>query len=193
MSNYSKRKGIIVSLIISFILLISISFIIKKIEEKSKKEIYSSFVLKTSQSSLEKDEKEDKKLDEVNDLSWKIFISKINLEAPILEGTSQEILRQAVGHFETTSKWNGNVALAAHNRGYQSNFFQELKRLEVGDVISYQTEQGRRTYHVTWKGYIKETDFSYLKETKDNTLTLITCVENVPEYRLCVQAQEIKI
>ena len=192
MSNYSKRKGIIVSLIISFILLISISFIIKKIEEKSKKEIYSSFVLKTSQSSLEKDEKEDKKLDEVNDLSWKIFISKINLEAPILEGTSQEILRQAVGHFETTSKWNGNVALAAHNRGYQSNFFQELKRLEVGDVISYQTEQGRRTYHVTWKGYIKETDFSYLKETKDNTLTLITCVENVPEYRLCVQAQEIK-
>ena len=193
MSNYSKRKGIIVSLIISFILLISISFILKQLEEKSKKEINSSFVIKTSQASLEKDEKEDIKLDEVNDLSWKILISKINLEAPILEGTSQEILKQAVGHFESTSKWNGNVALAAHNRGYQSNFFQELKRLEIGDTIVYQTEQGRKTYHVTWKGYIKESNFSYLKETKDNTLTLITCVENVPEYRLCVQAQEIKI
>ena len=193
MSNYSKRKGIIVSLIISFIILVSISFILKQLEKNSKKEINSSFVLKTSQSILEKNEKENIKINETNDLSWKILISKINLEAPILEGTSQEILKQAVGHFESTSKWNGNVALAAHNRGYQCNFFQELKRLEIGDTIVYQTEQGRRTYNVTWKGYIKETDFSYLKETKDNTLTLITCVENVPEYRLCVQAQEIKI
>ena len=193
MSNYSKRKGIIVSLIISFILLVSILFILKQLEEKSKKEIHSSIVLKTSQTSLEKDEKEDIKVNEISNSSWKIFISKINLEAPILEGTSQEILKQAVGHFESTNKWNGNVALAAHNRGYPSHFFQELKRLEIGDSIIYQTEQGKRTYHVTWKGYIKETDFSYLKETKENILTLITCVENVPEYRLCVQAQEIKI
>ncbi len=193
MSNYSKRKGIIVSLIISFIILVSISFILKQLEKNSKKEINSSFVLKTSQSILEKNEKENIKINETNDLSWKILISKINLEAPILEGTSQEILKQAVGHFESTSKWNGNVALAAHNRGYQCNFFQELKRLEIGDTIVYQTEQGRRTYNVTWKGYIKETDFSCLKETKENKLTLITCVENVPEYRLCVQAQQIKI
>ena len=30
------------------------------------------------------------------------------------------------------------------------------------------------------------------KDTKENKLTLITCIENMPEYRLCVQAVEIK-
>ena len=38
---------------------------------------------------------------------------------------------------------------------------------------------------------IKDTDWSYLQETKENKLTLITCVENEPKYRRCIQAIEI--
>ena len=37
-----------------------------------------------------------------------------------------------------------------------------------------------------------ETDLSKIEETKENRITLITCVENMPEYRLCIQAEEIK-
>lgn len=47
---------------------------------------------------------------------WQIEIPKINLLAPIAEGTSQEVMLEYVGHFENTDKWNGNIGLAAHNR-----------------------------------------------------------------------------
>ena len=198
MSNYSKRKGIIVSIIISLVIWISLNFILIQFNENQKKEVNTTLVLKTSQVNPIKENVEENI--EINEAvenqyknnEWRIFISKINLDAPILEGTSQEILRRGVGHFTSTSKWDGNVVLAAHNRGYKYNFFQELKRLELGDIIEYQTEQGRRTYEVSRKEKIKETNLSCLESTKENKLTLITCIENMPEYRLCIQAKSIK-
>ena len=200
MSNYSKRKGIIVSIIISLIIWISLNFILIQFNENQKKDLNSVLTLKLSQTNQnEENVKKEVEIEEIeitkqqyNSNEWRIFISKINLDAPIIEGTTKEILRRGVGHFSSTSKWNGNVALAAHNRGYKYNYFQELKRLEIGDIVEYQTEQGRKTYEVYWKGNIKETDLSYLESTKENILTLITCLENLPEYRLCVQAKQIK-
>ena len=198
MSNYSKRKGIIVSIIISLVIWISLNFILIQFNENQKKEVNTTLVLKTSQvNPIKENVEENIEIDEAvenqyKNNEWRIFISKINLDAPILEGTSQEILRRGVGHFTSTSKWDGNVVLAAHNRGYKYNFFQELKRLELGDIIEYQTEQGRRIYEVSRKEKIKETNLSCLESTKENKLTLITCIENMPEYRLCIQAKEIK-
>lgn len=199
MSDFSKRKGIVVSIIISLVIWISLNFILIQFNENQKKEVDTTLVLKTSQVNPIKENVEENI--EINEAvenqykinEWRIFISKINLDAPILEGTTQEVLRRGVGHFTSTSKWDGNVVLAAHNRGYKYNFFQEIKRLEIGDIIEYQTEQGKRTYEVCGKEKIKETDLSILENTKENKLTLITCVENMPEYRLCIQAKELKI
>lgn len=197
MSNYSKRKGIVVSIIISLVIWISLNFILIQFNENQKKEVNTTLVLKTSQINPNKENVEENiEIDEVvenqyKNNKWRIFISKINLDAPILEGTTGEILRRGVGHFTSTSKWDGNVVLAAHNRGYKYNFFQEIKRLEVGDIIKYQTEQGKRTYQVSKKEKIRETDLSCLENTKENQLTLITCVENMPEYRFCIQAKQI--
>lgn len=199
MSDFSKRKGIVVSIIISLVIWMSLNFILIQFNENQKKEVNTTLVLKTSQVNPIKENVEENI--EINEAvknqykinEWRIFISKINLDAPILEGTTQEVLRRGVGHFTSTSKWDGNVVLAAHNRGYKYNFFQEIKRLEIGDVIEYQTEQGKRTYEVCGKEKIKETDLSILENTKENKLTLITCVENMPEYRLCVQAKELKL
>lgn len=199
MSNYSKRKGIVVSIIISLVIWISLNFILIQFNENQKKEVNTTLVLKTSKvNPIKENVEENIEIDEavenqykINE--WRIFISKINLDAPILEGTTKEILRRGVGHFTSTSKWDGNVVLAAHNRGYKYNFFQEIKRLEIGDIIEYQTEQGKRTYEVCGKEKIKETNLSILESTKENKLTLITCVENMPEYRLCIQAKELKI
>lgn len=213
MFNYSKRNRIIISIILSIVILAIINFILLKFKESQKKDIKPTFILKTSQlTSNEKSnlvennqineeiineeqniEKDELILNQYKNNSWRIYISKINLNAPVLEGTSQKNLRRGVGHFENTPIFDGNVCLAAHNRGYKYNFFQEIKRLEIGDIIKYQKNQSIRTYSVVWKGKIKETDLSYLKNTKENILTLITCVENMPEYRLCVQAYEIKL
>lgn len=123
--------------------------------------------------------------------NWKIIIQKINVNAPILEGTSKEVLRRGVGHFETTSKWNGNVCLAAHNQGYKYNYFQEIKNLEMGDIITYITEKGTKKYEVIKNETIKETDLSCIKNTNENIITLITCEENKREYRRCVRGKEI--
>lgn len=213
MFNYSKRNRIIISIILSVVILVIVNFVLIKFKESQKKDINPTFILKTSyHESNEKsnliennyneeeiiEEDENINIDEValnqyTDNSWRIYIPKINLDAPILEGTSQENLRRGVTHFEETPVFDGNVCLAAHNRGYKYNFFQELKRLEIGDIIKYKNGQSIRTYSVVWKREIKETDLSYLKNTKENILTLITCVENMPELRLCVQAYEIKL
>lgn len=120
--------------------------------------------------------------------SWRIQIPKLNLDAHIEEGTTGEVLLRAVGHFENTSNWNGNVCLAGHNRGYQCNFFQKIKNLKLGDEIIYCTKQGKRIYQVQTNQVISETDWSYIEETKDNRITLITCEENRGEYRRCIQA-----
>ena len=37
---------------------------------------------------------------------------------------------------------------------------------------------------------ISEIDWSYLENSNENKITLITCIENEPEYRRCVQATE---
>lgn len=122
---------------------------------------------------------------------WRIEIPKISLNAHIEEGTTQEVLIKAIGHFENTGKWNGNVCLAAHNRGYMCNFFQKVKNLKVGDEIIYHTKQGKKIYKVQTNKIILETDWKYISQTKDNRITLVTCEENRGEYRRCIQAVQI--
>lgn len=97
-----------------------------------------------------------------------------------------------VGHFEETSKNIGNIGLAAHNRGYSVNYFSDIKRLKDGDEISYICNDFKKTYKVSKNVIIKDTDWTYLEKTEENTITLIKCVENEPEYRRCIQAKEEK-
>ena len=46
-------------------------------------------------------------------------------------------------------------------------------------------------YKVILNKIIHQTDWTYIEDTSDNRITLITCVENMYEYRRCVQAVEI--
>ena len=122
---------------------------------------------------------------------WKVEIPKINLVASINEGTTSDILAKSVGHFEETPRLEGNIGLAAHNRGYKMNFFENIKNLDIGDKIIYTYEGTVIEYEVEKLVIIKETDWSYLEPTNDNRVTLITCVKDSPEYRLCVQGKEV--
>ena len=60
---------------------------------------------------------------EIESNLWKIEIPKINLIAPIAENTTQEVMKEYVGHFENTASWKGNIGLAAHNRRISNKLF----------------------------------------------------------------------
>ena len=123
--------------------------------------------------------------------TWKIIIPVIGLEAEIAEGTTDNIMNQYVGHFEGTGIITGNVGLAAHNRGYPVNYFQNIKDLQMGDEIEYIANGISKTYRIDVIAVIQDTDWMYLQNTKDNRITLITCVEDKPELRRCIQGVEI--
>lgn len=147
------------------------------------------------QNNIPKTNTEEKELNvekEEKNLNWKIIIPKISLEAEISEGTSKEIMDKYVGHFEETSKNNGNIGLAAHNRGYNVNYFAQIKTLKENDEIIYKCYDFEKTYIVVENKIIKDTDWNCLENTEENTITLITCVENEPEYRRCIQGVEKK-
>ena len=132
---------------------------------------------------------ESKKVDLGN---WYIEIPTINLSAPIGEGTDSGVLNNKVGHFIDTPTETGNIGLAAHNRGYEYNYFQNLKKLKKEDKIIYIHENLKRVYFVDKIEIIENSDWSYLKNTDDNRITLITCVENEPKYRRCIQGKELE-
>jgi len=120
-----------------------------------------------------------------------LSIPKLNKTIKVYEGESLENMKKGIGHFESTSVWDGNCALAGHNRGAAA-YFSFVKNLAVGDKLTYTTKYGSRTYEVYNKVKISETDYSGLGWSADNILTLITCVEDEPAYRYLVQAREVK-
>ena len=127
------------------------------------------------------------------DLIGSLKIEKINLNGTVKEGSTNEILRDYIGHIEETAKYDGNVGLAAHNRGNKYSYFARINELEPGDEIVYTTKYGERKYIVDTKKEILETDWSKLEGTTDNRLTLITCIKNKVNQRLCVQAVQENI
>lgn len=119
----------------------------------------------------------------------KLEIPAIGLSVRIYQGTDSSALKKGVGHFEDTSIWDGNVALAAHNRGVNDHF-GEIHTLELGDTITLTTKLGTRTYEVISGSKVSETDRSSLATSQENMLTLYTCVRDQRDQRWCVQAVE---
>jgi sortase A len=119
-----------------------------------------------------------------------LTIPSIGLTVKAYEGTDNASLALGAGHFSATSVWDGNVGLAAHNRG-TTEFFGKLSTLSLGDTITYTTRLGTRSYAVSSVSKISVEEVSVLDSAGENTLTLITCVRNEPQYRWCVKAAEI--
>ena len=117
-------------------------------------------------------------------------IPSIGLTVGVYEGTDSAALLKGAGHFENTSIWMGNVPIAGHNRGVR-NDFGKIHTLKAGDIITFTTVLGTRTYAVSSVTKVDVTDTSGLASTAENYITLYTCVENQPAYRWCVRGVEI--
>ena len=124
-----------------------------------------------------------------NGLLGTLKIPAIGLNVKVVQGTDSAALKKGAGHFEETSIWNGNIGLAAHNRGTNS-YFGKIHTLETGDKITLTTKQGTRIYAVTSVAKVSETDVSSLENTAENCLTLYTCVRDQRDLRWCVRAVE---
>jgi sortase A len=120
-----------------------------------------------------------------------LYVARTGKTIKVYEGEDLSNLAIGAGHFPLTSAWDGNVALCGHNRG-GSAYFSFVKDLEPGDRLTYTTPYGTRTYEVYSKTQIGEYDRTGLGWSADNTLTLITCIANVPELRYQAVAREVK-
>ena len=120
----------------------------------------------------------------------RITIPALNRVASVRPGLTLSTLDHYVGHFTNTSQWDGNVALASHNRG-QGSFFAGIWNLQIGDRILYETTMGIRTFEVVSVTQISENDLGNLNHSHENTLTLVTCVYGQPALRWSVRAREV--
>ena len=194
--NFSHKNILLISFIISILIFIFFNQIFfknqNKFFENSLEKIIPDNIeieLKTPNSTVAISEQYQNNID--TQKIWQIEIPKINLVAPIAEGTSTNIMNEYVGHFEETPKNKGNIGLAAHNRGYKINYFRDLKLLQKGDLIIYTYNGEISKYSVNELGIIKDTDWNKLESSSQDKLTLITCLEDEPEYRRYIQAVKL--
>ena len=118
-----------------------------------------------------------------------VSIPSLNISMKVWEGETAESMAKGLGHYSSTSGWDGNVSVCGHNRGARY-VIGSIKDLHTGDKITYQTVYGTRTYAVSFVGTISNTDWTYIQPTSDNRITLTTCLADQPDYRVCVQAVE---
>jgi sortase A len=118
-----------------------------------------------------------------------LYVKKLNKTIKVYEGESLENMRKGIGHFGSTSAWDGNCGFAGHNRGAAA-YFSFVKDLAVGDAITYTTKYGTRTYTVYSKVKINEDDYSGLGWSAENIISLIACVADEPACRYLVQARQ---
>ncbi len=123
-----------------------------------------------------------------------LTIEKIGVSVHVFdsdEGSTAEDMTRGAAHYRSTSYFDGNVGMAAHIGNASYSYFERLRELAVGDILTYETQLGSRSYAVAEITTIADTDWSYLGRTGDNRLTLTTCIEGQENQRLCVQAVEV--
>src|SRR5580765_105197 len=100
-------------------------------------------------------------------------IAKVNLEAPVLEGTDDLTLNRGVGHIAGTGRpgQGGNIGIAGHRDG----FFRVLKDVGPGDTIEPVTASRKDVYTVDQIVLVSPSDVSVLQERPGRSLTLVTC------------------
>lgn len=134
----------------------------------------------------------DEEIDEVieNRYSWQINIPKLELIAPISEGTENDVLKNYVGHVRQTPCFLGNICLAAHNNTanylYGNYYFDRIDELNIGDKVFYTYNSLNLKFKVSEIKEVYETDMSCLENNLDTKLTLITCIAGKREKRLVV-------
>lgn len=108
-----------------------------------------------------------------NDSLVRLTISKINLDAVIVEGTSHQSLKLGPGHLESSAVpgESGNSVIVAH----RDTFFRHLDELQEGDEINLRRQGEVYRFEVVGRRIVTPTEVSVLWPSPSTQLTLITC------------------
>ncbi len=100
-------------------------------------------------------------------------IPRLNLEAPVLEGTDEFTLNRGVGRILGTARpgQSGNIGIAGHRDG----FFRPLRDIRAGDPIELITISEKTVYAVERIRIVDPGDVSILRPRSEPSLTLVTC------------------
>jgi len=116
----------------------------------------------------------------------RLHLPTIDVDKTVVEGTTREALRSGPGHYLGTARPGqaGNVAIAGHRTTYGAPF-HDIDRLEPGDPIVVETEDGVFTYRVEaheladggWSGHriVAPEAVEVIADQGDHRLTLTAC------------------
>jgi sortase A len=111
-------------------------------------------------------------------------------DIPVLEGTSEAVLSQGVGHVPGTGyPWvaGSNTYIAGHRLGYpgtiSDHVFWNLPSLAIGDQVILEDSLGQSyTYQVSEILEVPPSDMSVTGSTGSDMVSLQTCIENYGDY-----------
>lgn len=127
-------------------------------------------------------------------LGW-ITIPRLEVDVVVAEGTSDEVLRRAVGRVPTSARFgeDGNIVLAGH----RDTFFRPLESIHAGDLILLGRPDRRDAYRVEWVAVVQPEAVELGRAAGYPSLTLVTCfpfgyVGQAP-YRYVVRARRLDL
>lgn len=126
-------------------------------------------------------------------------IPKLNVDSPVLDGTSLKTLRKGLGLYDYSampSEENGNVCIAGHRNGIfagkitDNTPFYYINTLTEGDYIYLIDENN--VYQYLWKSTstILPDDWSVIYNQGYSCITLTTCTPiGIADHRLMVRGE----
>lgn len=102
-----------------------------------------------------------------------LSIPALELESPVLQGTSEDELEKGVGHYlqSVLPGEADNCVLSGH----RTTVFAKLGEIKTGDQLILQTTAGIFTYEVTGTRIVDKDDKTVIVPTDRAVLTLTTC------------------
>lgn len=109
-------------------------------------------------------------------------IPDLNIKVPVMEGTDNETLSVAAGHFLNTGEvGSGNYCIAGHNSTIYAEIFNDLDNIKIGTEIHlYDNDENKTCYTYTVSDYfiVSPNETWILNEFDDNRITVITCTDD---------------
>ena len=110
---------------------------------------------------------------QVDDVIGILSIPALEETYPIIEGTHEEILMNAVGHYATTALPGGNEQILLS--GHKGTVFQRLGELQPGDRFIVDMGYGSYEYEMRESEIVAADDTTVITPRGEEVLTLSTC------------------
>ena len=117
-----------------------------------------------------------------------VEIPALQIKAPVLEGTDQDVLAKAAGHFPGTGEpGKGNYCIAAHSSTIYKEYFNALRDVQNGmELRLYDVGKTCYTYYVTDSFIVEPNETWVLDDAGDTRVTLVTCTDDGSQRRIVV-------